>query len=81
MDGAGFDDLVKAKSSTQNTAMIAKLDAATTNINAIPKPFDQAILTSKTTVQAAIKSLREQSDQLVLVAKELGISLNVPENN
>ncbi|PWK20076.1 putative iron-regulated protein [Arcicella aurantiaca] len=81
IDGAGFDDLVKAKNATQNTAMIAKLDAATTNINAIPKPFDQAILNSKTTVQAAIKSLREQSDQLVLVAKELGINLNVPEKN
>ena len=81
IDGAGIDDLVKAKNATQNTAMIVKLDAATANINAIPKPFDQAILKSKTVIQTAIKSLREQSDQLVLVAKELGINLNVPEKN
>ncbi|MES2520429.1 MAG: imelysin family protein [Bacteroidota bacterium] len=81
IDGAGIDDLVKAKNATQNTAMIAKLDASTTTINAIPKPFDQAILNSKTIIQTAIKSLREQSDQLVLVAKELGISLTVPDKN
>lgn len=81
IDGAGFDDLVKIKNATLNTATIAKLDASTANINAIPKPFDQAILKSKTVVQTAIKSLREQSDQLVLVAKELGINLNVPEKN
>ena len=81
IDGAGFDDLVKIKNATLNTAMIAKLDVSTANINAIPKPFDQAILKSKTVVQTAIKSLREQSDQLVLVAKDLGINLNVPEKN
>ncbi|MVM31494.1 iron-regulated protein [Spirosoma sp. HMF4905] len=81
IDGAGIDDLLKAKNTTLNTAMIAKLDASTTAINAIPKPFDQAILYSKTPIQTAIKALRDQSDQLVLVAKELGINLNVPEQN
>lgn len=81
IDGAGFDDLVKAKNATQNTAMIAKLDAATTAINAIPKPFDQAILNSKAIVQTAVKALRDQSDQLVVTAKEIGISLSVPESN
>ncbi|GAB3802785.1 imelysin family protein [Spirosoma humi] len=81
IDGPGIDDLVKARNTTQNTAMIAKLDAATTAINAIPKPFDQAILNAKTPIQTAIKALRDQSDQLVLAAKELGINLNVPEQN
>lgn len=81
VDGAGIDDLVKVKNVTQNTAMIAKLDASTKAINAIPKPFDQAIIKSKSTIQTAVKALREQSDQLVLVAKELGISLTVPDKN
>lgn len=81
VDGPGIDDLVKANSSTQNTNMIAKLDAATTAINAIPKPFDQAIINAKTPIQTAIKALRDQSDQLVLAAKALGINLNVPEQN
>ncbi|RYF51160.1 MAG: iron-regulated protein, partial [Cytophagaceae bacterium] len=81
LDGAGIDDLIKAKNTTLYTTMTAKLDAATTAINAIPKPFDQAILNSKTQIQTAIKALREQSDQLVLTAKEIGINLNVPEKN
>ena len=81
IDGAGFDDLVKAKNATVNTATITKLDAATTAIAAIPKPFDQAILKSKTTIQTAVLALRGQADQLVLAAKELGISLSVPEKN
>ncbi len=81
VDGPGIDDLVKANSSTQNTNMIAKLDAATMAINAIPKPFDQAIINAKTPIQTAIKALRDQSDQLVLAAKALGINLNVPEQN
>lgn len=81
IDGAGIDDLIKTQNTTQYAAMTAKLDAATTAINAIPKPFDQAILNSKTQIQTAIKALRDQSDQLVVVAKELGINLNVPEQN
>jgi len=81
IDGAGIDDLVKIKDVTQNTVMIAKLDASTTTINAIPNPFDQAILYSKSIIKTAIKALREQSDQIVLVAKQLGINLNVPEKN
>lgn len=81
IDGAGFDDLVKAKNATVNTATIAKLDATTTAIAAIPKPFDQAILKSKVTIQTAVLALRGQADQLVLAAKELGISLSVPEKN
>lgn len=81
IDGAGIDDLIKAKNTTLYTAMTAKLDAATTAINAIPKPFDQAILNSKTQIQTATKALRDQSDQLVLTAKEIGINLNVPEKN
>lgn len=81
IDGPGIDDLVKAKNVAQNTAMIAKLDASTAAINAIPKPFDQAILYAKTPIQTAIKALRDQSDQFVLAAKELGINLNVPEHN
>ena len=81
IDGAGFDDLVKAKNEAINTAMLSKLDAATAAIAAIPKPFDQAILKSKTTIQTAILALRGQADQLVLAAKELGISLSVPNKN
>ena len=81
IDGPGIDDLVKATDATQNAAMIAKLDATTTAINAIPKPFDQAILNAKTPIQTAVKALRDQSDQLVLAAKALGINLNVPEKN
>lgn len=81
IDGAGIDDLIKAKNATLYTAMTAKLEAATIAINAIPKPFDQAIVNSKTQIQTAIKALRDQSDQLVLTAKEIGINLNVPEKN
>lgn len=81
VDGPGFDDLVKAKDAAVNTAMIAKLDAATAAVKAIPAPVDQAVINSRPAFETAIKLLREQADQLTVAANAIGISLTIPETN
>ena len=80
-DGAGLDDLVKSKDATANTAMIARLDASVTAINAIPGPVDQAVSKSPDSFKAAITALRAQADQLSVAAKTIGINLSIPESN
>lgn len=81
IDGPGLDDLVKAKDAKANSDQIALFEASILASKAIPAPFDQAIIKSKDKVQAAIKAIRAQADQLPVVAKAIGISLVVPETN
>jgi putative iron-regulated protein len=62
--------------------MKQRLQASLAAIQAIPGPFDQAILGAENTegrqkVKAAIDALKAQTDTLVDVATALGITLNL----
>lgn len=81
VDGPGVDDLVKAKNAGANTEMIAKLDAATAAVKAIPAPVDQALTKNPDAFKTAITALRAQADQLSVAANAIGISLTIPETN
>ena len=78
-DGAGIDALVRAK----DPALADKLDAEFANsivlIQAIPVPFDQAILNDagRAKVQAAIEALHTQTETTVEAATKLGITINL----
>lgn len=81
LDGAGIDDLVKAKNASANTQIIAGMDAATAGVKAIPAPVDQAISNARPTFEAAIKLLRAQADLITLAGSTIGINLSIPETN
>jgi len=53
-------------------------DAALAQVNAIPTPFDQAIVVaeSRPTVLAAVNALQDQGDGLAQVAAALGLQIN-----
>jgi len=81
-DGKGLDELVAAVDSKLDEEMKQRLQASLDAIQAIPGPFDQAILGADNTegrqkVKAAIDALRAQTETLVDVATTLGITLNL----
>jgi putative iron-regulated protein len=81
-DGAGLDELVAAVDPKLNDEMKQRLQASLDAIQAIPAPFDQAILGNDSSpgrqkVKAAIDALRAQTETLVDVATALGIQLNL----
>jgi putative iron-regulated protein len=81
-DGAGLDELVAAVDPKLDEKMKQRLQASLDAIQAIPAPFDQAILGSDSSpgrqkVKAAIDALRAQTETLVDVATALGIQLNL----
>lgn len=81
-DGKGLDELVAAVDAELDREMKQRLQASLDAIQAIPGPFDQAILGAdnaegRQKVKAAIEALRAQTDTLVDVATALGITLNL----
>lgn len=81
-DGKGLDELVAAVDPELDREMKQRLQASLDAIQAIPGPFDQAILGADNTegrqkVKAAIDALRAQTETLVDVATALGITLNL----
>ncbi|OJH33592.1 imelysin family protein [Cystobacter ferrugineus] len=81
-DGVGLDELVAAVDPKLNEEMKQRLQASLDAIQAIPAPFDQAILGNDSSpgrqkVKAAIDALRAQTETLVDVATALGIQLNL----
>lgn len=82
VDGAGLDELVAKVDPELDKKMKQQLQASLEAIEAIPGPFDQAILGTDSSpgrqkVKAAIEALRAQTDTLVKVATTLGIELNL----
>jgi putative iron-regulated protein len=79
MDGPGIDDLVAARDPALDTRMKAELTAALDAIEAIPPPFDQALVTdsSRTLIMSAITALQTATDTIVEIATLLGIPLNL----
>jgi putative iron-regulated protein len=80
-DGPGLDDLVKKVNPDLDTQMKADLTAAIDAIEAIPVPFDQAIMDipagARDQIQAAIDALQKLTDTTVEVATALDVTLNL----
>ncbi|MEZ4299903.1 MAG: imelysin family protein [Polyangiaceae bacterium] len=80
-DGPGIDDLVAATNPDLDAQVKADLDAVLGAIDAIPQPFDQAIVSEdgRAKIQAAIDALQKVTDDIVLVAAELEVTINLEE--
>ncbi|WNG39866.1 iron-regulated protein [Archangium violaceum] len=81
-DGPGLDELVAEVDEELDKKMKQQLQASLEAIQAIPGPFDQAILGADNSegrqkVKAAVEALRAQTETLVDVATALGIELNL----
>jgi putative iron-regulated protein len=81
-DGRGLDELVAEVDPKLDEEMKERLQASLDAIQAIPGPFDQAILgtdnsAGRQKVKAAIDALRAQTETLVEVSTALGIELNL----
>lgn len=84
VDGPGLDELVRERDPALDARLQSELAASIAAIQAIPKPFDQAILgddsaEGRQRVADAIAALRKQTTTIVAVADLLGIQLNIEE--
>jgi putative iron-regulated protein len=80
IDGPGIDELVRARDPELDTKLQQQLAASIAAIEAIPTPFDQALLddaNGRLKARAAITALREQTDTTVEIATLLGITINL----
>jgi putative iron-regulated protein len=79
IDGPGLDELVRARDPELDAAMQEQLAASIAAIEAIPTPFDQAILNDagRAQVQTAITALQVQTETTVEIATLLGITINL----
>jgi putative iron-regulated protein len=82
LDGAGIDDLVEAKNAALAARLREEMQQAVDDIDAIPAPFDTAILgdddaEGRMQVLAAIRSLQTFADSLEEAAGVLGIPLEL----
>lgn len=82
VSGASVSSLVAARDAALDARVREELDAAVEAIEAIPGPFDQAILGADTTpgrvaIVSARQALRTLTSSLVEVADLLGVTLNL----
>jgi putative iron-regulated protein len=80
-DGAGLDGLVAARDAALDARMRSQLTAAIAAVNAIPGPFDQAILgedsaAGRMAVIAAVRAIQEVGDTVVDVAELLDVPVS-----
>jgi putative iron-regulated protein len=80
-DGPGIDELVAAEDPDLDARMQEELAAAVAAVEAIPQPFDQAIVDTdgRAKVQAAIDALQKATDTIVEVATALGVTINLEQ--
>lgn len=78
-DGPGVDELVAAVDPDLDARVKSDLDALLGAIDAIPQPFDQAILddAGRAKIQAAIDAAKKVTDDIVDVATALGVTINL----
>jgi putative iron-regulated protein len=82
VSGASLSDLVRARDADLDTRFRSELQASIDAIEAIPAPFDQAILGDDTApgrvaVLAAVNALRDQTATIVEIADLFDITLNL----
>ncbi len=75
--GPSLSDLVAARDAELDATMRAQLDASVAAAEAIPAPFDEAILNDREAVSAAIEALRAQTVTIVAIADLFQIRLNL----
>ena len=81
VEGPGLVDLVAAKDENTAKAITATFENTLEAAKQIPAPFDQAIIHHADKVQAVIRSLRKQSDDVQNIASTIGLTLVIPETN
>ena len=82
LQGPGISDLVRAKNPTLDAQVRQQLSAVQTAIEAIPPPFDHAVLAPATSpenmaVQAAVTAYQPVQSSLDQVAQALGVASNL----
>ncbi|WP_296383229.1 imelysin family protein [Winogradskyella sp.] len=79
INGASLEDLITEADATLGASITALLTIAESEVNATAIPFDYAITNSGETAQVAtaIQALKDFSDELVLGAAALGITINL----
>jgi len=75
LDGPGIDDLVEARDPDLAARLSAELAASVAAAEAIPVPFDVAIIDHREAVLETIDALRVQADTIVEVAALFDINL------
>ncbi len=80
LEGPGLSSLVAAFDPALDREVTDAIDAFVAACDAIPAPFDQAILADpgRAKVGAAIEAVRTQTEALVSVADRFEITLNLP---
>lgn len=78
-DGPGIEDLVRAKDADLADTLKTQIAASVAAIQAIPAPFDQAIVddAKRPLVMTAIQDLQTQTETTVEAATALGITINL----
>jgi putative iron-regulated protein len=78
-DGPGIDQLVRAKDAALDTKLQGQLQASLDAIQAIPVPFDQALMNDagRTKILTAITALQAETETIVDVATLLGVTINL----
>lgn len=78
-DGPGIEDLVRAKDAALADTLKSQIAASVAAIQAIPTPFDQAIMNDagRALVTTAIQDLQTQTETTVEAATALGITINL----
>jgi putative iron-regulated protein len=84
LDGPGIDELVEAKDAALANELREQIQKAIDNIDAVPDPFDQAILgdddsEARQHLLAAIQALQHFTETLVDAAHALNIDLKFDE--
>ena len=84
VQGPGLADLVAAEDADLADLVTSQIARSVANANAIPAPFDAALLPglsdsadSRRAVLATIESLSDQTDNIVAAAEALGVSISV----
>jgi putative iron-regulated protein len=75
IDGPGIYDLVAARDEALADRLRAEIQASVELAEAIPAPFDQAIVEHREAVEATIDALRTQADSIVEAAALFDIAL------
>lgn len=83
-DGPGLDELVKAADPTLDADLKKKIQASIDAIDAIPKPFEDAIAgdddsPGRVAIQNALTALDAQGDTFGLAAAALGLTIQVDD--
>ena len=84
VQGPGLADLVAAEDAELAELVTSQIARSVANANAIPAPFDAALLPgiadsagNRRAVLATIESLSDQTDNIVAAAEALGVSISV----